>query len=374
MTKQREFPGRTRRCVVKIGSALLTNNGLGLDVAAIAAWVGQIAQLRASGVEVVLVSSGAVAAGMQRLGFTARPHALHELQALAAVGQMGLVQLYESLFQRHDIHTAQVLLTHEDLASRERYLNARSTLRTLLEFKVVPVVNENDTVATEEIRLGDNDTLAALVTNLVEAELLVILTDQAGLYDKDPRQHDDALLVQAGEAGDPRLLEMAGGSGSLGRGGMRTKLLAAAKAQLSGAATIIASGREANVLVRLLDGEVIGTCLTPSAERFAARKQWLAGQLQIRGRLTLDDGAVRVLRESGRSLLPVGVKAVEGRFARGEVVSCVDHGGREIARGLVNYSAEETARIIGQPSERIEEILGYVDEPELIHRDNMVVV
>lgn len=374
MTKSRKFLGHTRRCVVKIGSALLTNNGLGLDVAAITAWVGQIAQLRARGVEVVLVSSGAVAAGMQRLGFTVRPHALHELQALAAVGQMGLVQLYESLFQHHDIHTAQVLLTHEDLASRERYLNARSTLRTLLEFKVVPVVNENDTVATEEIRLGDNDTLAALVANLIEAELLVILTDQAGLYDKDPRQHDDAVLVDTGEAGDPRLLEMAGGSGSLGRGGMRTKLLAAAKAQHSGAATIIASGREANVLIRLLEGETIGTCLTPSAGRFAARKQWLAGQLQIRGRLTLDDGAVRVLRESGRSLLPVGVTTVEGQFARGEVVACVDRGGREIARGLVNYSAEETARIIGQPSERIEAILGYVDEPELIHRDNMVVL
>jgi glutamate 5-kinase len=365
---------QVRRCVVKIGSALLTNNGLGLDTAAIAGWVEQIARLRAHGLEVVLVSSGAVAAGMQRLGFAARPHALHELQALAAVGQMGLVQLYESLFQKHGIHTAQVLLTHEDLASRERYLNARSTLRTLLDLGVVPVVNENDTVATEEIRLGDNDTLAALVTNLVEAELLVILTDQAGLYDKDPRQHADAVLVHEGEAGDPHLLEMAGGAGSLGRGGMRTKLLAADKARRSGATTLIAWGREPDVLPRLLNGEVLGTCLRPSQERTAARKQWLAGQLQIRGRLTLDDGAVKVLRESGRSLLPVGVKKVEGEFARGEVVACVDASGREVARGLVNYSADEAIRIAGQPSDKIETILGYVDEPELIHRDNMVVV
>jgi glutamate 5-kinase len=374
MTEQRTFLARTRRCVVKIGSALLTADGLGLDARGIAAWVEQIAQLRTRGLEVVLVSSGAVAAGMQRLGFTLRPHALHELQALAAVGQMGLVQHYESLFQQHGIQTAQVLLTHEDLANRERYLNARSTLRTLLGLGVVPVVNENDTVATEEIRLGDNDTLAALVTNLVEAELLVILTDQAGLYDKDPRKHADAVLVRQGEAGDPQLLEMAGGSGSLGRGGMRTKLLAAAKAQRSGAATIIASGRETDVLVRLIAGEAIGTCLMPAAGRIAARKQWLAGQLQIRGRITLDDGAVRVLRESGRSLLPVGVKAVEGRFARGEVVACVDGAGREIARGLVNYSDDETLRIMGQPSDRIEAILGYVDEPELIHRDNMVLL
>ena len=374
MTGQRNFVTRTRRCVVKVGSALITNNGVGLDVPAIGDWVGQIAALRARGLEVVLVSSGAVAAGMQRLGFEARPHALHELQALAAVGQMGLVQLYESLFQRHGIHTAQVLLTHEDLASRERYLNARSTLRTLLSLGVVPVINENDTVATEEIRFGDNDTLAALVANLVEAELLVILTDQAGLYDKDPRRHADARLVQEGAAGDPRFIEMAGGAGALGRGGMRTKLLAAAKAQRSGAATIIAWGREENVLSRVLAGERVGTCLTPSQERIAARKQWLAGQLQIRGKLTLDDGAVKVLRQSGKSLLPVGVKAVDGQFARGEVVLCVDLAGREVARGLVNYSAEETARILGKPSDRIESILGYVDEPELIHRDNMVVV
>ena len=374
MTAPRSIVTPTRRCVVKIGSALLTNNGLGLDVPAISGWVEQIAQLRARGLEIVLVSSGAVAAGMQRLGFQSRPRALHELQALAAVGQMGLVQLYESLFQRHQIHTAQVLLTHDDLAARERYLNARSTLRTLLSLGVVPVINENDTVATDEIRFGDNDTLAALVANLVEAELLVILTDQAGLYDRDPRQHPDAKLVAEGEAGDPQLLAMAGGGGALGRGGMRTKLLAAAKAQRSGAVTVIASGRETDILPRLLAGESIGTCLRPSQGRVVARKQWLAGQLQIHGRLTLDDGAVKVLRQAGRSLLPVGVTAVDGQFARGEVVVCVDPAGAEVARGLVNYSSEETARIIGRPSDQIEGILGYVDEPELIHRDNMVLV
>jgi len=374
MNTDRSFLTETSRCVVKIGSALLTNNGLGLDTVAIAGWVEQVAQLRARGIEVVLVSSGAVAAGMQRLGFTSRPHALHELQALAAVGQMGLVQLYESLFQHHSIHTAQVLLTHDDLTNRERYLNARSTLNTLLSLGVVPVINENDTVATEEIRFGDNDTLAALVTNLVEAELLVILTDQTGLYSMDPRQHPDAVLVQEGEAGDPRLLDMAGAAGLLGRGGMRTKLLAADKAQRSGAATVIVWGREPDALPRLLAGEKIGTCLRPSQGRIAARKQWLAGHLQIRGKLTLDDGAVKVLRQAGKSLLPVGVKIVEGQFARGEVVACFDLAGHEVARGLVNYSADEATRIAGKPSDRIESILGYVDEPELIHRDNMVLV
>lgn len=365
---------KVRRCVIKIGSALLTNGGQGLDKAAIADWVEQMAQLHHQGVELLLVSSGAVAAGMQRMGCKTRPHALHELQAMAAIGQMGLVQFYESEFQRHHLHTAQVLLTHDDLANRQRYLNARSTLRTLLNLKVIPVINENDTVATEEIRFGDNDTLAALVANLVEAELLLILTDQSGLYNKDPRTHDDATLVAHGHAGDKTLYAMAGGSGALGRGGMRTKLLAAEKAARSGAATVIASGRETHVLARVFRGEEIGTYLEADQGRVAARKQWLAGQLQIRGKLVLDAGAVKVLRESGRSLLPVGVKAVEGQFLRGEIVACVDLAGVEIARGLVNYSAEETTRIMGQASDKIEAILGYLDEPELIHRDNIVVL
>lgn len=372
--KAREALTQTRRCIVKIGSALLTNNGQGLDRPAIAGWAAQMAHLAQRGVEVVLVSSGAVAAGMQRLGRTARPHALHELQAMAAIGQMGLIQVYESEFQRHGLHAAQVLLTHDDLASRERYLNARSALRTLLELKVIPVINENDTVATEEIRFGDNDTLAALVANLVEAETLIILTDQAGLYNKDPRQHLDATLVTEGEAGDPALDAMAGGSGSLGRGGMRTKLSAAAKAARSGTATVIVSGREQEVLPRVLSGESLGTYLTPAQGRLVARKQWLAGQLQVRGRLLLDAGAARVLRESGRSLLPVGVQAVEGQFRRGEMVACLDPEGREVARGLVNYSAEETIRIKGLATDRIETVLGYIDEPELIHRDNLVLV
>ena len=363
-----------RRVVVKIGSALLTRDGQGLNIEGIQNWVGQLAQFRARGVEMVLVTSGAVAAGMQRLGRRQRPHALHELQAMAAVGQMNLVQVYESAFQRHGLHTAQVLLTHDDLANRKRYLNSRSTLRTLLSLGVIPVVNENDTVATEEIRFGDNDTLAALVANLVEADLLLILTDQRGLYDLDPRQHPDAKLVEEGIAGDKQLLSMAGGSGALGRGGMRTKLLAAEKAAHSGASTVIASGREENVIVRVLSGEVVGTHLKAEQGRVAARKQWLAGHAHAAGSLKLDAGAVRVIRESGKSLLPVGVKAIEGTFTRGEVVACLDSEGHEVARGLVNYSSEEAARIIGHASDKIESILGYVDEPELIHRDNMVLV
>jgi glutamate 5-kinase len=374
MHEARERLAPVERCVVKIGSALLTNNGQGLDIPAIGAWVAQIAALQARGMEIVLVSSGAVAAGMQRLGFKTRPHALHELQAMAAVGQMGLVQVYESAFQRHGLHTAQVLLTHDDLANRERYLNARSTLRTLLALGVIPVINENDTVATDEIRFGDNDTLGALVANLVEAELLVILTDQAGLFDKDPRSHADAVLVHEAVAGDKALEAMAGGSGNLGRGGMRTKLLAAGKAARSGAATVIAWGREPEVLPRVLAGERLGTYLRPAEGRLAARKRWLADHMQVRGRLHLDAGAAKVLRESGRSLLPVGVKAVHGEFQRGELVACLDPDGVEVVRGLVNYGSDEALRIMGKGSDKIETILGYVDEPELIHRDNMILV
>lgn len=373
--KTRQSLGKSRRWVVKVGSALLTNEGRGLDYEAIGGWVEQIAELRRRGVEVVLVSSGAVAEGMKRLGWTRRPHALYELQAAAAVGQMGLVQAYESRFKEFGLHTAQVLLTHDDLANRQRYLNARSTLRTLLKLGVVPVVNENDTVAVEEIRLGDNDTLGALVANLVEADVLVILTDQAGMYDADPRRNPDAKLIRQARAGDPELERMAGGEGgALGRGGMLTKVRAAARAARSGTATVIAWGREPRVLERIAAGEEIGTLLVPARGPMAARKQWLASQLQLHGRLVLDEGAVRVLREQGRSLLPVGVTAVDGDFDRGEVVSCFGPDGKEVARGLVNYSAEEARKIMRQPSDRIEELLGYVDEPELIHRDNLVLV
>lgn len=366
---------QTSRWVIKIGSALLTNDGRGLNADGISAWVEQMARLRKAGKELVLVSSGAVAEGMGRLGWTRRPHAIHELQAAAAVGQMGLVQAYESRFQRFGMHTAQILLTHDDLSSRMRYLNARSTLRTLLGLGVVPVVNENDTVVTDEIRFGDNDTLAALVANLVEADLLVILTDQEGMFDSDPRRHTDAQLLDQVMASDPRLDEMAsGGAGSLGRGGMLTKVRAARLAGRSGTSTLVASGRAGDVLDRIAAAETVGTLFVPDREPLLARKQWLAGHLQTRGRLWLDEGAVRVLKESGRSLLAVGVKGVEGDFARGEMVACLDPGGREVARGLVNYSADETRKIHGQPSHRIEELLGYVDEPELIHRDNLVLV
>lgn len=374
VSDKRQALTRARRVVVKIGSALLTQDGHGLNVEGIGDWATQIAGLRQQKIDVVLVTSGAVAAGMQRLGHTRRPHALHELQAMAAVGQMGLVQAYETAFQRHGLHTAQVLVTHDDLANRNRYLNARSTLNTLLGLGVVPVINENDTVATEEIRFGDNDTLAALVANLVEADLLLILTDQAGLYERDPRQDTTAKLVHEGEAGDAHLLDMAGGSGSLGRGGMRTKLLAAERAANAGAATVIVSGREKNILPRVLAGELLGTHLRPATGRLVARKQWLAAQARVTGKLVLDAGAVQVLRDSGKSLLPVGVKMVEGSFTRGEIVACCDEHGHEIARGLVNYGAEDARRIAGKPSDKIESILGYVDEPELIHRDNMVLL
>jgi glutamate 5-kinase len=358
--------------VVKIGSALLTANGQGLDRDAIAGWVGQMAGLRAQGIEVVLVSSGAVAEGMMRLGWSQRPRALFEQQAAAAVGQMGLVQAYESCFQQHGIHTAQVLLTHEDLSNRQRYLNARTTLRSLLDLGVVPVVNENDTVVTDEIRFGDNDTLAALVANLLEADCLIILTDQAGLFDKDPRKHEDATLIDTASASNRSLESLVGEVGVLGRGGMLTKLRAARLAARSGAATVIAYGHEPDVLASVLGGKTIGTLLSAEQAPQAARKQWLAGHLQLCGQLVLDDGAVKVLRESGRSLLSVGVTEVSGNFARGDVVACVDKGGVEIARGLVNYSAAEAQKIKGLPSAEMEAMLGYVDEPELIHRDNLV--
>jgi glutamate 5-kinase len=372
----RQQLGQSKRWVVKVGSSLVTNDGRGLNHELISAWVGQIAELRKRGIQLVLVSSGAVAEGMTRLGWNRRPHAIYQLQAAAAVGQMGLVQAYESRFQQYDIHTAQVLLTHGDLADRRRYLNARSTLRALLDLGVVPVINENDTVAVDEIRFGDNDTLAALVGNLVEAELVVLLTDQPGMYEADPRQNPDTPMIRQRQAGDPELEKMAsaGGVGSLGRGGMLTKVRAAERAARSGAATLIAPGREMDVLQRIAAGEEIGTLLTPGRAPLVARKQWLAGHMQLRGRLILDEGAVRVLRDSGRSLLAVGVTEVEGSFGRGEVVACVAPDGREVARGLVNYSADEARKIKGQPSERIESLLGYVDEPELIHRDNLVVI
>lgn len=366
---------QARRLVIKIGSALLTDDGKGLDVVALGLWVDQIAELIEDGVEVVVVSSGSVAEGMSRLGWTVRPEQLHELQAAAAVGQMGLVQTWEAQFKRHDIHTAQILLTHDDLSDRKRYLNGRSTLRALLNFGVVPIVNENDTVVTDEIRFGDNDTLGALVANLIEADGLIILTDQLGLFDKDPRKHADARLVTERKAGDHELDAMAGGgAGVLGRGGMQTKLRAARLAARSGAFTVIVGGRIEGVIGRLRQGDVIGTLLLPEQGRIAARKQWLASHLQTRGKLTLDEGAVKVLCLGGRSLLPVGVKGVAGQFRRGEMVSCVDPSGREVARGLVNYDADEARAIAGRSSDRITEILGYMSGEEMIHRDNLVIV
>jgi len=371
----RERLVHSRRWVVKIGSALLTSDGRGLDRSRMSAWVDQLASWVGGGRELVIVSSGAVAEGMSRMGWSKRPSNLHGLQAAAAIGQMGLVQAWESCFKARGLHTAQVLLTHDDLTDRSRYLNARSTLRTLVDLRVIPVVNENDTVATEELRFGDNDTLAALVANLIEADLLILLTDQFGVFDADPRLRADAQLIGETTVSDPLLDEVAGEGGSgLGRGGMITKIRAARLAARSGTATVIASGLHDGVLTRVAAGEAVGTLLVPNQEPDQARKRWLAGHLQVRGRLTLDEGAVRVLREQGRSLLAVGVRAVSGEFSRGEVVSCVDAAGNEVARGLVNYGAQETRRIMGQPSSRIAEILGYVDDAELIHRDNLVLV
>ncbi|MDQ8035813.1 MAG: glutamate 5-kinase [Pedobacter sp.] len=373
-TNNRQRLAQGRRWVVKIGSALLTDNGQGLDMEAMAGWVQQMVALQKSGVELVLVSSGAVAEGMVRMGLKLRPEAVHELQACAAIGQMGLVQAYESHFRQHDVKTAQILLTHDDLSDRQRYLNARNTLRTLIEWKVLPVINENDTVATDEIRFGDNDTLGALVANLIEADTLVILTDQDGMFDRDPRHDPDAVLLPEVQAMDEKLLAMAGGGGLLGRGGMITKVRAARLASRSGCHTVIASGRGENILVRLRQAEVLGTLLLPEQDRLAARKQWLAAHLQHAGRVVIDAGAVKALRQGGRSLLPVGVKKVEGNFQRGEVVACVDEQGMQVAVGLVNYSADEASRIAGQPSEKIEALLGYVDDAELMHRDNLVVL
>lgn len=364
------------RIVVKVGSALVTNDGRGLDEAAIERWATQIAELRALGREVVLVSSGAVAEGVLRLGWAARPSRLYEQQAAAAVGQMGLVQAYETHFRAHGIGTAQVLLTHQNLSDREQYLNARMTLAELLHLGIVPIINENDTIATNEIKVGDNDTLGALVTNLIEADCLVILTDQRGLYTADPRSNPDAEFVHEADAGDPALEKMAGGAAStLSKGGMITKILAAKRAARSGAGTIIASGREPDVLVRLAEGEAIGTHLRPAASKRHARQQWLADQLRVRGRLILDDGAAKALVERGTSLLPVGVTAVEGEFVRGEVVQCVDRSGAEVARGLINYSSAEAKRICRCRTEEMAQRLGAtMDRPELIHRDNMVVL
>ena len=364
-----------KRIVVKVGSSLVTNQGAGLDMKALANWARQIAELNAGGCEVVLVSSGAIAEGMQRLGWSKRPASIHDLQAAAAVGQMGLVQAYESCFRQHDLHAAQVLLTHADLADRERYLNARATLITLLGLRVIPIINENDTVVTDEIKFGDNDTLAALVTNLIEADALIILTDQNGLYTADPRKDAKATLVSAALAGDTKLESMSGGTSShIGRGGMITKVLAAKRAARSGAHTVIASGHERDVLLRVLQGESVGTLLTAPTLTLAARKQWLADHLQVAGKLVLDAGAVKALRADGKSLLPIGVKTVLGQFERGALVACLSEDGSEIARGLTNYNADEARLIAQHSSQEIESLLGYGGDAEIIHRDNLVLL
>ena len=370
----RQTISNAKRLVVKVGSALLTNDGAGIDRQAIDAWVEQIAKLLSAGKEVVLVSSGAVAEGLVRLGIDTRPESIQMLQSAAAVGQMGLIQTYETSFRRFERQTAQILLDHDDMANRERYLNARSVIQTLMELNVVPIVNENDTVVTDEIRFGDNDRLAALVANLIDADALIILTDKDGMYSANPDENKDAKLISQALASDSSLDALAGSSnGALGRGGMQTKLEAARLASRSGCNTVIAGGRNQDILTRICEGENLGTLLQAGQTPIAARKQWLAGQLQVKGRLVLDDGAAKVLRQQGRSLLAVGVTQVSGKFTRGELVSCEDSSGQEVARGLVNYNADETRLIQGKSTEEIATILGYCDDDELIHRDNMVV-
>ncbi len=368
----RESIKKSKRWVVKVGSSLVTNNGLGLDLKAIEDWAGQLVSMQKSGIQLVLVSSGAVAEGVARLGLKSRPSQIHVQQAAAAVGQMGMIQAYESCFMRQGVHAAQILLSHDDLSDRTRYLNARSTLTTLLNMGVVPVVNENDTVATAELCFGDNDTLAALVANLINADVMVILTDQDGLYDADPRSNPDATLIPLASSNDSSLAALAGKGSSLGRGGMSTKLSAARLAARSGTNTLIANGKEPQVLLRLCAGEVLGTLLEANSEPVAARKQWLASQLTLKGKLILDAGAIKVLQESGKSLLAAGIIGVAGQFSRGDVVSCADESGKEIARGLVNYAADEVDRLKGKSSKHIEQILGYSSEEEIIHRDNLV--
>lgn len=373
MQENKKIWAEAKRIVVKVGSSLVTKEGKGVDQEAIALWARQVAEIKKRGIDVVWVSSGAVAEGVARLGWAKRPKKIHEQQAAAAVGQMGIIEAYEKTFKACGMQTAQILLTHADLANRERYLNARQTLLTLLDFNVVPIINENDTVITSEIKVGDNDTLGSLVTNLIDADILIILTDQIGLFTADPRSNPEAELVKVGLAGDPKYEAMAGGAGSdIGKGGMHTKVLAARRASQSGASTIIASGREKDVLVRLADGQSIGTLLYSDRKKMSARNQWIADHLQLKGHCVIDDGAIAAVK-AGKSLLPVGVKAVEGEFLRGEVIACIDAEGKEICRGLINYGSDDARRIMGLHSDQIFEELGYLEQRELIHQDNMVV-
>jgi len=374
MNKERKKIKATRRWVIKIGSALITDNGCGLKHDVLDNWVNQISALNERGIDIVIVSSGAVAEGLTRLGWKDRPNIVSKLQAAAAVGQMGLIQAYEVCFQKYNKRTAQVLLTHDDIADRARYLNARTSLNTLLQLNVIPIVNENDTVATDEIRFGDNDTLAALVANLIDAELLILLTDQKGLYTSDPRINESAEFVEKAEANDPQLISYAGESNTQGRGGMRTKLKAASIAAKSNTDTIIASGNEKLTLIKIADGNLVGTLLTTPKETLSARKQWLANQSHVKGTITIDNGAEKALESSGKSLLPIGVKSIIGEFKRGEMVSCINESGKEIARGLSNYNSTQARLIIGKSSKDIQKLLDCADEDEIIHRDNMILL
>lgn len=374
MTAIKSVVADAKRIVIKVGTALLTDNGRGLDETAIANLAEELSAVQKLGREVVLVSSGSIAEGVRRLGWERRPTEVGQLQAAAAVGQMGLAQAYETEFAKRGVKTAQILLTGADLADRTRYLNARSALLTLLSLGVVPVINENDTVVTDEIKVGDNDTLGSVVTNLIEADALVILTDQKGLFTADPRKNPDAVFVDRARAGDPALEKMAGGAASsFSKGGMITKVIAAKRAAQSGASTVIVYGREPRVLQRLAAGETIGTELVCYQPRILARKSWIADHLNIEGAVLLDAGAARAIVKGNTSLLPVGVKEVRGDFKRGDVIAVLSPEGDELARGLAGYSSSDTVRIAGHHTEEIEGILGFIEQPELIHKDNLVI-
>ncbi len=362
-----------KRIVVKIGSSLLTANGQGLDLEAISHWAKQIVDLHHAGHEMILVTSGAVAEGMVRMKLPHRPTDLPSLQACAAIGQMGLIQTWSSVLDRHHIKTAQVLLTHDDLTDRRRYLNSCDALQQLIDWHVIPVINENDTVSTDEIRFGDNDTLAAMVAGQVHADLLIILTDQQGMFDADPRSNPEAKLLSTVRALDETLFEMAGGSGTLGTGGMLTKVRAARLAAKSGCPTLIASGESDRVLARLMAGELLGTLFITDDDRMTAHQQWLAAHLQTAGRLVIDDGAVNAIKTQHRSLLPVGVKAIEGHFDRGDVVECVDRQGKRIAVGRVNFSSRSAELVKGLASDKVYQVLGEARSLEMIHRNHMAI-
>jgi len=363
-----------KRWVIKIGSSLVTKSSTGLNIKNIKDWAGQINELIDQNINVIIVSSGAIAEGMNRLNLVKRPSSSSRLQALAATGQMGLIQAYEVAFKKYNILTAQMLLTHEDLSNRARYLNAKNTLNNLMQYNIIPIINENDTVSTDEIKFGDNDTLASLVANLSGAEKLIILTDQDGLYTNDPRKVKDSKLIKSISVLDKKLNKYAGPSNNiLGRGGMITKISAAKKAAKSNTQTIIANGIKKNILINILNNQdYIGTTIYNKNLAINSKKQWIANSLKIKGKIIVDAGAKKVIKQSGKSLLPVGIKSISGEFKKGDLLAICSSNNIEIATGLTNYGSNELAKIIGMSTARIKKEFGIIDSEVVIHRDNMI--